>query len=150
MTKTDKHRILKIISSLPRDTVCPSLPYCSAPGLIFASKFPRKNPEKLKVDRRRWVVNEFSEKTKTYDVTLKVLWVLAPLKSPLINTLNLLEALKLATTLKTLSPFAISIKHSAFSSLVLRLFEKVSALCSFFALAGFFVAKKQCILVQIS
>ena len=95
MTKTDKHRILKIISSLPRDTVCPSLPYCSAPGLIFASKFPRKNPEKLKVDRRRWVVNEFSEKTKTYDVTLKVLWVLAPVKSPLINTLNVLEALKL-------------------------------------------------------
>ena len=51
------------------------------------------------------------------------------------------EALKLATTLKTLSPFAISIKHSAFSSLVLRLFEKVSASCSFFALTGFFVAK---------
>ena len=59
------------------------------------------------------------------------------------------EALKLATTLKTLSPFAISIKHSAFSSLVLRLFEKVSALCSFFALTVFFVAKKLCILVQV-
>ena len=95
MTKTDKHRILTIISSLPGDTVYPSLPYCSAPGLIFASRFQKKTPEKLKVERRRWVVNKFSEKTKTYDVTLKVLWVLAPLKSPLINTLNLLEALKL-------------------------------------------------------
>ena len=31
-------------------------------------------------------VNEFFEKIKTYDVTLKVLWVLAPLRSPLINT----------------------------------------------------------------
>ena len=142
MTKTDKHRILTIISSLPGDTVYPSLPYCSAPGFNFCIQISqKKTPEKLKVERRRWVVNKFSEKTKTYDVTLKVLWVLAPLKSPLINTLNLLEALKLATTLKTLSPFAISIKHSAFSSLVLRLFEKVSASCSFFALTGFFVAK---------
>ena len=31
--------------------------------------------------------------TKTYDVTQKVLWVLAPLKSPFINTLNVLVTL---------------------------------------------------------
>ena len=38
--------------------------------------------------------NEFLEKAKTYDVTLKVLWVLETLKYPLLNTLKVLAPLK--------------------------------------------------------
>ena len=52
-----------------------------------------------------------------------------------------MDFLKLATTLKILNPFAVSIKHSAFSNLILRLFGKVSGLCRI----RFFVAKKNCV-----
>ena len=38
--------------------------------------------------------NKFFEKTMTYNVTLKVLWMLAPLRSPLINTLKTLAPLR--------------------------------------------------------
>ena len=38
--------------------------------------------------------NKFFENTMTYNVTLKVLWMLAPLISPLINTLKTLAPLR--------------------------------------------------------
>ena len=38
--------------------------------------------------------NEFFEKIRTYDVTLKVAWALALLKSPLINNLKVQASLR--------------------------------------------------------
>ena len=48
-----------------------------------------------------------------------------------------MDVLKLATTLKILRLFTISIKRLAFSSLVLRLYRKING----FVLCSFFVAK---------
>ena len=80
---------------------------------------------------------------------LKVLCVLPPLQNPLIKTLkvlatSLVDFLKLPTTLKILNLFTILVKHSAFSSLVLRLFGKISG----FVFCSFFVCL--CVLVEMT
>ena len=48
---------INVIPLLPEDSAYPSLPYSSAPALIFASWFPRKEiTEKFEVGRKWWAV----------------------------------------------------------------------------------------------